>query len=68
MRLVDLYWTLGPSAHGSEASALHLHWLDMAAPAGVGGIWMWAFFGQLSNRPLLPQHDPMLEEALQHGR
>jgi hypothetical protein len=45
-----------------------LHWLDVAAPVGLGGIWIAAFFWQLKQRPLLPLHDPELEEALENAR
>lgn len=61
MRVVDLLWL-------SARDGFHLHWLDVAAPAGLGGIWIAAFFWQLKQRPLLPLHDPELEEALEHGR
>lgn len=59
MRVVDLFWL--------SASA-GFHWLDIAAPAGVGGIWIAAFFRQLKQRPLLPLHDPELEEVMANGR
>ena len=58
MRVVDLFWVTG----------FGLHWLDVAAPVGIGGIWLAAFFRQLKQRPLLPLHDPELDEALEHGR
>jgi len=58
MRIVDLYWVAG----------VGFHWLDVAAPAGLGGIWVAAFFRRLKQRPLLPLHDPNMEEALEHGR
>jgi hypothetical protein len=61
MRVVDLFWL-------SASDSSHLHWLDLAAPAGVGGIWIAAFFRQLKQRPPLPLHDPELEEALENGR
>jgi hypothetical protein len=65
MRFVDLLWL---SAPGVTAGVFQLHWLDVAAPVGLGGIWIAAFFWQLKQRPLLPVHDPHLEEALEHGR
>ncbi len=65
LRVVDLYWLAAPNF---EQGGFHLHWLDLAAPVGLGGIWMAAFFWQLKQRPLFPLHDPMLEEALEHGR
>jgi hypothetical protein len=58
---VDLFWL-------SASDSFHVHWLDLVAPAGLGGIWIAAFFWQLKQRPLLPLHDPELEEALEHAR
>jgi hypothetical protein len=58
MRVVDLFWVTG----------FDLHWLNVAAPVGLGGVWLAAFFRQLKQRPLLPLHDPELEGALEHGR
>jgi hypothetical protein len=65
MRFVDLLWLSAPGVTGGQ---FQLHWLDVAAPVGLGGIWIAAFFWQLKQRPLLPVHDPHLEEALEHGR
>lgn len=53
---------------GEEAeSHLFIHWLDLAAPLAVGGLWVWMFFTQLAKRPLLPIGDPYLYESLQQG-
>jgi hypothetical protein len=38
--LLDVFWTLMPEFYGSS---LHVHWLDLAAVAAVGGIWLFAF-------------------------
>ena len=77
MRLVDMIFLVSPDfaasganlhlATGEEAheSHLFLHWLDVAAPIGIGGIWIWLFLAQLADRPLLPMRDPHLEEALE---
>jgi hypothetical protein len=42
--------------------------LDVAALAGVGGVWLAAFAAQLRSRPLLPVGDPELDEALGGAR
>jgi hypothetical protein len=55
MRLVDLFWLIMPAFQGAE---LQLHWLDLVAPIGIGGLWMAYFFSQLKGAPLLPLHDP----------
>jgi hypothetical protein len=65
MRMVDLFWQVTPYFYGS---AFHLSWMDIAAPAGLIGIWLAYFFIQLEKRPLMPLHEPNLEEALNHGR
>jgi hypothetical protein len=63
MRLVDLYWLIVPAFH---PDGLHLHWLDMVLPIGIGGLWLAAFAWQLAGKPLLPRHDPRLQEILAH--
>lgn len=66
MRLVDLFWLVAPDmqGHGHGAHGLAMHWLDVAAPVGLGGLWLAAFARQLKNRPLVPQADPELAELL----
>ena len=60
----NLHAHIGESAH---ASHLFVHWLDLAAPLGIGGLWLWMFYTQLGRRPLLAVGDPYLREALQSG-
>jgi hypothetical protein len=64
MRLVDLTWITGPefSQHGFQ-----LHYPDLAAPLGIGGIWLFWFAKQLQQRPLLPLGDPKLAEVTEHN-
>lgn len=67
IRLVDFYYNIGPTAsHGGEAH-FTLSWMDLAAPIGIGGIWLYFFFNELQKRQLLPVGDPYLEEAIAHG-
>jgi hypothetical protein len=42
-----------------------VHWLDFAAPAGIGGLWLWMFLAQLKSQPLLPLHDPFMKESFE---
>ena len=56
-RLVDLFWMVTPAFHPGR---LTLHWMDVLAPVGLGGIWFWLFVWQLRGRPLLAVHDPSL--------
>jgi hypothetical protein len=64
MRWVDLHWQAAPTF---SPDRLSLHWLDLAAPVAVGGLWLAWFFHELAKRPLLPVNDPHIEEALGHG-
>jgi hypothetical protein len=57
MRLVDLYWMVAPAF---SPGRLMLHWMDIAALIGVGGVWLAVFLWQLQGRPLLPLRDPAL--------
>ena len=64
MYLVELFWLVMPAFH---PVGLYLHWLDVVAPLGIGGLWIAVFVWQLQRRPLLPLHDPRLQGALKHG-
>ncbi len=64
MRLVDIFWLTRP-AFG--AGGFRVHWMDLLAPVGVGGLWLAAFFWQLGKRPLLPVNDPEMQQALAHA-
>jgi hypothetical protein len=65
MRIVDLFWQIGP-LHGEDHFGVH--WLDAVAPIALGGVWLALFLWQLGTRPLLPLGEPYLNEALEHGR
>jgi hypothetical protein len=64
MRLVDVFWLTRPAFEGSR---FRLHWMDLLAPIGIGGLWLAAFLWQLGKRPLLPMNDPEMQQALVHG-
>ncbi len=72
MRLVDMFYLIGPSyrvaAGGAEQGAFVVSWMDFVAPIAIGGIWLWWFFGELLKRPLVPAKDPFFESAIEHGR
>jgi hypothetical protein len=64
MRLVDVFWLTRPAFAEGD---FHLHWMDLLAPIGVGGLWLAAFFRELGKRPLLPVNDPEMQQALAHA-
>jgi hypothetical protein len=63
MHLLNQFWMVAPAFY---PNGLHLHWLDVAAPVGIGGIWLAVFSWQLKSQALLPRHDPRLQEAFVH--
>jgi hypothetical protein len=70
MRLVDVFWLVRPvfSQTGGSPRTAHfqLHWLDLAAPIGIGGVWLAVFLWQLEERPLLPVNDPEFAAYAEH--
>jgi len=66
LTLVDVYWIVVPSYY---KAAPQVHWLDLFALVGIGGLWLGTFMGQLKKLPLLPLHDPRFEGVLEpeHG-
>ena len=75
MRFADLFMMVspefdaaGPNLHleaGEQASHFFVHWLDLAAPLAIGGLWVWMFYTQLKQRPLFAMGDPYLRESLE---
>jgi hypothetical protein len=64
MRCVDLFWLVRPAF---DPGRFEVHWLDLAAFVGLGGLWITIFLWQLLERPLLPRNDPEFPEALRHA-
>ena len=68
MRLVDMYWMVLPAFGGGN---VRLTWMNVALPIGMGGVWFAYFLWQVQRMPLLPVHDPRMEEiaaqAVEHG-
>jgi hypothetical protein len=63
MRLVDTIWLVGPTfAH----EGFPIHWMDVAVPAGLVGIWLFVFARYLQSRALMPLNDPYMKEAFAH--
>lgn len=64
MRFVDLFWIVMPDFY---KSGFTIHWLNFTLPVAIGGMWLAAFFWQLSRRPMMPIGAPNLEQAIRHG-
>ena len=65
MHWLDTLWMIAPSFY---PAGFHLHWLDIAAPVAIGGLWLAAFIGYLKARSLLPLHDPRFTELLEQAQ
>jgi hypothetical protein len=50
-RLLEIIWVVQPNF---EPEHLSLHWLDLAAPVGLVGLWLALFARELKKRPLVP--------------
>ena len=62
VHVVELFWLVVPPLRPT----LYVHWLDLAAPLGVGGIWLAAVVWRLSRHPLLPVPQLQAREAFAH--
>jgi hypothetical protein len=65
MRLVDMYWMVLPAFGGGS---VRLSWMNVALPLGMGGLWFAHFLWQLQRMPILPVHDPRMEEITQQAQ
>lgn len=59
---VEMLWFVAPPL---EPAGFSLHWTDLLAPLGIGGLWLSAFLWKLKGRPYLPLHDPRFAEFLE---
>ena len=64
MRYVAIYWLTAPSWYGEH---FVYSWMDLASLIGIGGIWLWAFIGQLKGQTIIPIHETWVEEAIREG-
>ena len=74
-RYADLYMMITPEfvstgqnvhlVEGEHAvSHFFVHWLDLAAPVAIGGLWFWMFLTELKKRQMFAVGDPYLRESL----
>jgi hypothetical protein len=64
MRFVDLLWLVLPAFSKGKLS---IHWMDVALPLGIGGLWIALFLWHLGRRRLVPANDPSLVGRPSHG-
>jgi hypothetical protein len=61
-RAIDLIWTIAPMF--PHEGGLPIHWMDVAAVVGLGGIWLFFCARGLKARAIVPYKDPYFEEAI----
>jgi hypothetical protein len=64
LSIVDIFWLVVPAF---EPRSPRVHWMDLFALAGLGGIWMSWFLRELDQRPLVPEYAPHAKTAKHHG-
>ena len=63
MRMVDIYWYVIPNFHDAKLFSI---WY-LAAPIGLGGLWLAYFFYNFRQRPLIALYDPQVSNFLHQG-
>lgn len=61
MCFVHLFWIVAPAF---APDGLRIHWMDLLAPAGIGGIWIATLLKRLKGEALLPVGDSRLAGIL----
>src|ERR1035438_7899914 len=61
MRVVDLYWLIEPNWH---REVFFFSWVDVVAPIGFFGLFVYLFVWQYKKRAMLPEGEPELQLAL----
>jgi hypothetical protein len=63
-QIVNAWWLVVPAFF---PTGIHLHWMDFAAVAGLGGLWTANFLGSFKRAPLLTQNDPRISYSFAHA-
>lgn len=65
MHFFNMLWQIKPAFQEVGDTTFNFHILDIAAVAGIGGLWVWMYMSALqkSERALLPKHDLRMKGA-----
>lgn len=64
MRFIGIYWLVEPAWSGEH---FHFSWMTLASLIGIGGVWLYAFLGELKGQTIIPIHETWVEEAVREG-
>ena len=62
-RAIDMIWIIAPMFH-HEGTRFPIHWMDVAAVVGLGGLWVFVCARQLKSRALVPYKDPYFKDYM----
>ncbi len=62
MGFLDIFWIVAP---GFGRPSFQIHWMDVVASIGIGGIWVAMFIKQLKRQSTVPAHDSRIEEEFE---
>lgn len=62
MHFIDLYWLIMPTHY---RDGWHFSILDIAPLIGIGGLFFWYFWRNLTANSLVPHNDPQLKKSLE---
>jgi hypothetical protein len=67
IRILDIYWMVAPT--GAPVASPNRYWLNIAAPIGIGCLWLSAFLWNLSRMSLLAvsEHQEPSSSAEHHS-
>jgi hypothetical protein len=60
-KAIDLFWIIEPTF---RTNGFYVYWTDITTFLGIGGVWLYLYFGYLRERPLLPLKDPRIMPAM----
>lgn len=64
MRYVAVYWLIAPAFYGEH---FYYSIWDFTTLVGIGGVWLFAFIGQLKGQTIIPIHETWVEEVIREG-
>jgi len=77
MQVIYCLWTFGPSGFHRQVvmtsnglidpSGTHIYWTDLAAFAGIGGLWIYSYLKRLSSQPMMALNIADQPEIVTHG-
>jgi hypothetical protein len=62
MHVFDIFWLSRPGI--SHGHGPHFSWIDLTVLLGIGGIFIWNFWNNLTSHPLLPIGERRLEASV----